>query len=158
MFFFFKQKTAYEIGQWLEFRRVLFRSKKKTSNINSENTLFTGYFNFFFFVIYLNETIYLPSVNLWNLWTISFNVHSFKSQNGISIKMKGLSSSKKFGGIMNESSASYKMEFVHATKITLVRQFGILKKDGKNMKIQVEIQNLQIIWGIILNINLIGLW
>ena len=25
-FFFFKQKTAYEIGQWLEFRRVLFRS------------------------------------------------------------------------------------------------------------------------------------
>ena len=24
--FFFKQKTAYEIGQWLEFRRVLFRS------------------------------------------------------------------------------------------------------------------------------------
>ena len=26
LFFFFKQKTAYEIGQWLEFRRVLFRS------------------------------------------------------------------------------------------------------------------------------------
>ena len=26
-FFFFKQKTAYEIGQWLEFRRVLFRSR-----------------------------------------------------------------------------------------------------------------------------------
>ena len=26
IFFFFKQKTAYEIGQWLEFRRVLFRS------------------------------------------------------------------------------------------------------------------------------------
>ena len=26
MFFFFKQKTAYEIGQLLEFRRVLFRS------------------------------------------------------------------------------------------------------------------------------------
>ena len=26
VFFFFKQKTAYEIGQWLEFRRVLFRS------------------------------------------------------------------------------------------------------------------------------------
>ena len=30
IFFFFKQKTAYEIGQWLEFRRVLFRS-----NLNS---------------------------------------------------------------------------------------------------------------------------
>ena len=27
MLFFFKQKTAYEVGQWLEFRRVLFRSK-----------------------------------------------------------------------------------------------------------------------------------
>ena len=26
VFFFFKQKTAYEIHQWLEFRRVLFRS------------------------------------------------------------------------------------------------------------------------------------
>jgi len=26
MFFFFKQKTAYEILAWLEFRRVLFRS------------------------------------------------------------------------------------------------------------------------------------
>ena len=26
LIFFFKQKTAYEIGQWLEFRRVLFRS------------------------------------------------------------------------------------------------------------------------------------
>ena len=25
-FFFFKQKTAYEITRWLEFRRVLFRS------------------------------------------------------------------------------------------------------------------------------------
>src|SRR6266571_8291112 len=25
-FFFFKQKTAYEIDMWLEFRRVLFRS------------------------------------------------------------------------------------------------------------------------------------
>src|SRR5437764_8832873 len=25
-FFFFKQKTAYEIHRWLEFRRVLFRS------------------------------------------------------------------------------------------------------------------------------------
>ena len=24
--FFFKQKTAYDVGQWLEFRRVLFRS------------------------------------------------------------------------------------------------------------------------------------
>ena len=27
VFFFFKQKTAYEIHQWLEFRRVLFRSQ-----------------------------------------------------------------------------------------------------------------------------------
>ena len=27
IFFFFKQKTAYEIHRWLEFRRVLFRSK-----------------------------------------------------------------------------------------------------------------------------------
>src|SRR5690242_21215454 len=26
LFFFFKQKTAYEIDMWLEFRRVLFRS------------------------------------------------------------------------------------------------------------------------------------
>src|SRR5258706_15903017 len=30
MFFFFKQKTAYEIGQGLEFRRVLFRSGPTT--------------------------------------------------------------------------------------------------------------------------------
>ena len=28
IFFFFKQKTAYEITRWLEFRRVLFRSPK----------------------------------------------------------------------------------------------------------------------------------
>src|SRR2546426_6210568 len=27
LFFFFKQKTAYEITRWLEFRRVLFRSQ-----------------------------------------------------------------------------------------------------------------------------------
>ena len=33
IFFFFKQKTAYEILAWLEFRRVLFRSKWKLSNI-----------------------------------------------------------------------------------------------------------------------------
>ena len=30
--FFFKQKTAYEIGQWLEFRRVLFRSARFTNS------------------------------------------------------------------------------------------------------------------------------
>src|SRR5690606_39887590 len=30
-FFFFKQKTAYEIFTWLEFRRVLFRSSGRTA-------------------------------------------------------------------------------------------------------------------------------
>ena len=35
MFFFFKQKTAYEIHQWLEFRRVLFRSTQANSGAKS---------------------------------------------------------------------------------------------------------------------------
>ena len=34
-FFFFKQKTAYEITVWLEFRRVLFRSGVTESNARS---------------------------------------------------------------------------------------------------------------------------
>src|SRR5438093_9016539 len=34
-FFFFKQKTAYEIGQWLEFRRVLFRSPFPTHEVRA---------------------------------------------------------------------------------------------------------------------------
>src|SRR6476619_7685860 len=33
VFFFFKQKTAYEIGQRLEFRRVLFRSSGQSESI-----------------------------------------------------------------------------------------------------------------------------
>ena len=33
--FFFKQKTAYEITRWLEFRRVLFRSKIKLGIIST---------------------------------------------------------------------------------------------------------------------------
>ena len=36
LFFFFKQKTAYEMIWWLEFRRVLFRSQLNW------NSLFTG--------------------------------------------------------------------------------------------------------------------
>ena len=32
-FFFFKQKTAYEITVWLEFRRVLFRSGRKKGGV-----------------------------------------------------------------------------------------------------------------------------
>src|SRR5258708_31733446 len=35
VFFFFKQKTAYEMIWWLEFRRVLFRSWK-TMNVRSQ--------------------------------------------------------------------------------------------------------------------------
>ena len=35
-FFFFKQKTAYEVGLWLEFRRVLFRSKQSNSKLIKE--------------------------------------------------------------------------------------------------------------------------
>src|SRR3712207_8904209 len=31
--FFFKQKTAYEILAWLEFRRVLFRSKARVAEV-----------------------------------------------------------------------------------------------------------------------------
>jgi len=38
-FFFFKQKTAYEIHRWLEFRRVLFRSKKVFSGPDGEQVL-----------------------------------------------------------------------------------------------------------------------
>jgi len=38
MFFFFKQKTAYEIGQWLEFRRVLFRSQQNATCTAHDDT------------------------------------------------------------------------------------------------------------------------
>ena len=34
MVFFFKQKTAYEITVWLEFRRVLFRSDQRQSRVS----------------------------------------------------------------------------------------------------------------------------
>src|SRR5256885_11170632 len=37
MFFFFKQKTAYEITRWLEFRRVLFRSDLLFAMYASQN-------------------------------------------------------------------------------------------------------------------------
>ena len=42
LFFFFKQKTAYEITVWLEFRRVLFRSMELERNreLKNWNTIF----------------------------------------------------------------------------------------------------------------------
>src|SRR5688500_20251416 len=40
--FFFKQKTAYEITRWLEFRRVLFRSRRD-ENVQPPNVAVRGH-------------------------------------------------------------------------------------------------------------------
>ena len=52
VFFFFKQKTAYEIETWLEFRRVLFRSRYRAAELGK----FSNYF------ILLDKVIVITAV------------------------------------------------------------------------------------------------
>ena len=59
-FFFFKQKTAYEIGQWLEFRRVLFRSPRRSTLKQS--------YTIIMLIIFLPPTTIL---RFWNLPLLS---------------------------------------------------------------------------------------
>lgn len=62
------------------------------------------FFFFFFFVIHFIDILTLFLVYSWIFWISSFDLFSFLSQNGISIKMKRFCFSNKFGGIMRESS------------------------------------------------------